>query len=110
MPETDRTDSVTERPDGVTDPLLWKLALEVADAHEPDGEGGCRNLLCAGEPWPCTAWNNAQRALRAAQSEADGVAEPAQDAPTGWSAAPVVPAARRAATAHLRESTSASAA
>lgn len=38
------------------------------------------------------------------------MAEPAQDAPTGWSAAPVVPAARRAATAHLRESTSASAA
>ncbi|TDC40051.1 hypothetical protein E1211_02100 [Micromonospora sp. 15K316] len=83
----------------MTDPLLWKLALEVADAHEPDGEGGCRNLLCAGEPWPCTAWNNAQRALRAAQGgpATDPVVTVEYDSPADWPAVPMVPAARRTA-------------
>ncbi|MEV6370645.1 hypothetical protein FXF53_26295 [Micromonospora sp. WP24] len=99
MSETSRSEAVTDRPDEVTDPLLWKLALEVADAHEPDGEGGCRNLLCAGEPWPCTAWNNAQRALSAAQGGPAG--EPAvavtYNSPTAWSGVPVPPATRRTA-------------
>ncbi|MFI7605918.1 hypothetical protein ACIBTV_12415 [Micromonospora sp. NPDC049366] len=89
MSETGHVDGSTDRPDGVTDPLLWKLALGVADAHEPDGEGGCRNLLCAGEAWPCTPWNNAQLALRQAQ-----VTEPVRPTSAGWSAS-VVPAARR---------------
>ena len=57
-----------DRPAEVTDPLLWNLALAVADAHEPDGDGGCRVLLCADQPWPCAAWNSAQRALRAARA------------------------------------------
>jgi hypothetical protein len=61
-------DRTFDRPEEVTDPLLWKLALEVADAHEPDGDGGCRNLVCAGQSWPCAAWNNAQHALRMAQA------------------------------------------
>ncbi|MEV0155151.1 hypothetical protein AB0H57_15600 [Micromonospora sp. NPDC050686] len=60
-----------DRPAEVTDPLLWKLALEVADAHAPDDEGGCRNLGCAGQAWPCAAWNNAQHALQVAQAPAD---------------------------------------
>ncbi|MEU4678590.1 hypothetical protein [Micromonospora sp. NPDC023737] len=99
MSETHRSDAVTDRPDEVTDPLLWKLALEVADAHEPDGQGGCDNLLCAGEPWPCTAWNNAQRALRAARGDvnADAPAPVTLNVPTGWSAAPMLPATRRTA-------------
>ncbi|MEU6076303.1 hypothetical protein [Micromonospora sp. NPDC047074] len=63
------SDTTFDRPAEVTDPLLWKLALDVADAHEPDGDGGCHNLLCAGQSWPCPAWNNAQRALRMAQAE-----------------------------------------
>ncbi|MBO4206760.1 hypothetical protein [Micromonospora echinofusca] len=57
-----------DRPDGVTDPLLWRLALDVADAHAPDGDGGCHNLLCADQPWPCPAWQSAQRALQVAQA------------------------------------------
>ncbi|MFG3712908.1 hypothetical protein [Micromonospora sp. NPDC047730] len=65
----DRSDRQADRPDEVTDPLLWKLALDVADAHEPDGDGGCRNLLCAGQAWPCPAWNNAQHALRVARAD-----------------------------------------
>ena len=60
----------SDRPDEVTDPLLWKLALAVADTHEPDGDGGCRILLCADQPWPCAAWNSAQRALQAARATA----------------------------------------
>ncbi|MER7420895.1 hypothetical protein ABT346_29650 [Micromonospora peucetia] len=71
----ERYDRQADRPDEVTDPLLWKLALDVADAHEPDGDGGCHNLLCAGQSWPCPPWNNAQRALRMAR------AEPRQSAP-----------------------------
>ncbi|MEH1013115.1 hypothetical protein V6U90_08380 [Micromonospora sp. CPCC 206060] len=59
---------LADRPDGVTDPLLWGLALDVADAHAPDDAGGCQNLLCAGQSWPCTAWNSAQRALQVAQA------------------------------------------
>ncbi|MCL7460490.1 hypothetical protein AB0J85_19200 [Micromonospora echinofusca] len=66
---TARSDRQADRPAEVTDPLLWKLALDVADAHEPDGDGGCRNLLCAGQAWPCPAWNNAQRALRMARTD-----------------------------------------
>ncbi|MGN9810159.1 hypothetical protein ACTMSW_12470 [Micromonospora sp. BQ11] len=60
----------SDRPAEVTDPLLWNLALAVADTHEPDGNGGCRILLCADQPWPCAAWNSAQRALQAARATA----------------------------------------
>ncbi|MEW2382398.1 hypothetical protein AB0873_09955 [Micromonospora sp. NPDC047707] len=31
-------------PDDVTDPLLWRLAFDVASAHQPDERGDCRNL------------------------------------------------------------------
>lgn len=64
-----RPNHYADRPDGVTDPLLWGLALDVADAHQPD-EGGadCTNLLCAGQGWPCAAWQTAQRALQVAQT------------------------------------------
>ncbi|MEV0157840.1 hypothetical protein AB0H57_29580 [Micromonospora sp. NPDC050686] len=49
-------------PGGVTDPLLWRLAEDVAAAHQPDGRGDCRNLLCAGRPSPCPPLRNAERA------------------------------------------------
>ncbi|MFC3502164.1 hypothetical protein ACFOOK_14495 [Micromonospora krabiensis] len=101
MSETGHVDGGTDRPDGVTDPLLWKLALGVADAHEPDGEGGCRNLLCAGDSWPCTPWNNAQLALRQAQAT-ERVGTTGAEASSGWSA-PVVPAARRATPTATRD-------
>ncbi|MGK5675390.1 hypothetical protein ACSNOB_21415 [Micromonospora sp. URMC 106] len=92
---TDRSDHQDDRPDEVTDPLLWKLALGVADAHEPDGDGGCRNLLCTGQAWPCPAWNNAQLALRVART---GSAQPSTDGQAdsgnGHGGLPAVPARR----------------
>ncbi|SCL29313.1 hypothetical protein GA0070624_3859 [Micromonospora rhizosphaerae] len=72
-----------DRPADVTDPLLWRLALAVADAHQPDDEGACDNPSCVGASWPCAAWNSAQEGLRAAQvaprtgsSATDGDAAP----------------------------------
>ncbi|WP_230688687.1 hypothetical protein ACN26Y_21155 [Micromonospora sp. WMMD558] len=83
-----------DRPDEVTDPLLWGLALDVADAHQPDqGGADCVNLLCAGHGWPCAAWENAQRALQMAQASpeqrpATAPADRSDDALTGWSPVP----------------------
>ncbi|MFD6757171.1 MULTISPECIES: hypothetical protein [Micromonospora] len=56
-----------DRPEEVTDPLLWRLALDVAEAHAPAEDGGCEHLLCAGQDWPCGPWEQAQRALNLAQ-------------------------------------------
>ncbi|MEU8301816.1 hypothetical protein AB0C04_31580 [Micromonospora sp. NPDC048909] len=109
MSETSHNDGAG-RPDGVIDPMLWRLALGVADAHEPDGEGGCRNLLCAGEAWPCPPWNNAQRALQIAQAEAAAEATGGTAPHSGWSGAPVVPTARRAGAAPRQSEATASAA
>ncbi|SCG43245.1 hypothetical protein [Micromonospora coxensis] len=50
-------------PAGVTDPLLWRLAADVAQAHQPDRTGRCDNLLCDRQEWPCEAASNARRAL-----------------------------------------------
>ncbi|MCI4066703.1 hypothetical protein MRQ36_30755 [Micromonospora sp. R77] len=102
MPESERFDASDERPDEATDPLLWKLALAVADAHGPDGEG-CTNLACAGQGWPCAAWNSAQHALRVARSipaetsptaDTTGSGRPAEPI-VGWSTA-LVPTATAA--------------
>ncbi|WP_170286317.1 hypothetical protein [Micromonospora olivasterospora] len=66
----------------MTDPLLWRLAYDVASAHEPDENGRCRNLLCADQPSPCTPLVNAERALglsrgaAPAQSPAEQTPEP----------------------------------
>ncbi|RKN39588.1 hypothetical protein [Micromonospora endolithica] len=84
-----RPDRHTDRPEGVTDPLLWGLALDVADAHQPDDDDTCHNLLCAGRAWPCEPWHRAQRALQMAQATSGGRstdAPPEQARPGGWSA------------------------
>ncbi|MFF5181344.1 hypothetical protein ACFY2Q_25230 [Micromonospora sp. NPDC000316] len=90
----------TERPHDVTDPLLWQLAVDVLSAHEPDDEGFCRNLQCAGQSWPCAARNGAEQSLRLSRSSHDSVEAPvdggadrpeeaAVPAPRwGWNAAP----------------------
>ncbi|MET8045535.1 hypothetical protein ABZU25_32285 [Micromonospora sp. NPDC005215] len=62
-----------ERPHDVTDPLLWQLAIDVLSAHEPDDEGHCRNLQCAGQSWPCAARNGAEQSIRLARSTSDSV-------------------------------------
>jgi hypothetical protein len=51
---------------GIGDPLLWRLATQVAAAHRPDGTGRCHNLQCRDENGPCTPWRAAQRALELA--------------------------------------------
>ncbi|MFC4021558.1 hypothetical protein ACFOW4_26975 [Micromonospora sp. GCM10011542] len=88
----------TERPADVTDPLLWQLAVDVLSAHEPDENGACRNLLCAGQPWPCAARSSAEQSLRLARgsTETPATADGGEGAATGsgWSAESV-PAARR---------------
>ena len=50
----------------VTDPLLWRLALDVAAAHQPDPNGNCHNLQCRHQHGPCQALRAATRALHAA--------------------------------------------
>ncbi|MEU4474517.1 hypothetical protein [Micromonospora sp. NPDC023888] len=62
-----------ERPHDVTDPLLWQLAIDVLSAHEPDDEGHCRNLQCAGQSWPCAARNGAEQSIRLARSTPESV-------------------------------------
>jgi hypothetical protein len=77
---TDRRHHITDRPAEVTDLLLWRLALDVADAHAPVEDGSCSHLLCAGQDWPCEPWQQAQRALSLAQGgvhdEAPALASP----------------------------------
>ncbi|MET8233903.1 hypothetical protein ABZS77_24840 [Micromonospora sp. NPDC005298] len=77
-----------ERPHDVTDPLLWQLAVDVLGAHEPDDEGHCRNLQCAGQGWPCEARTGAEQSLRLARGESASVekTDGGSDAEsrTGW--------------------------
>ncbi|MDG9678564.1 hypothetical protein [Micromonospora sp. DH14] len=64
---SNRPSRTAERPHDVTDPLLWQLAIDVLSAHEPDDEGRCRNLQCAGQSWPCAARAGAEHSLRLAR-------------------------------------------
>ncbi|GIJ12573.1 hypothetical protein ACFFMR_22830 [Micromonospora andamanensis] len=83
----DRHSHTADRPADVTDPLLWRLALDVADAHAPGEDGGCTHLLCAGQNWPCEPWQQAQRALNLAQGgNADETTAPAADRHDTWAA------------------------
>ncbi|MFG1673697.1 hypothetical protein [Micromonospora sp. NPDC049282] len=68
MPETNRTRSSQDvaLPRGVSDPLLWRAAYDVAAAHRPDAAGRCSSLLCAGRPAPCEPLEAARRAMRLA--------------------------------------------
>jgi hypothetical protein len=83
----DRHYHTADRPADVTDPLLWRLALDVADAHAPGEDGGCTHLLCAGQNWPCEPWQRAQRALNLAQGRtADEAIAPAATQDDTWAA------------------------
>lgn len=54
-------------PDSVGDLLLWRLAVDVAAAHQPGPDGRCTSLLCADHAsYPCPAATAAQRAALAA--------------------------------------------
>ncbi|SCF08509.1 hypothetical protein GA0074695_3356 [Micromonospora viridifaciens] len=75
-----RSSHEVELPDDVTDPLLWRLAYDVAVAHQPDAAGRCPSLLCAQQSAPCEPLVNAERAMRLAQS---GTTPPASN-PVPW--------------------------
>ena len=55
-------------PRDVTDVLLWRLALDVAAAHQPDEHGNCRDLRCAGQRGTCQAARLARRAMSVART------------------------------------------
>ncbi|MFG3645066.1 hypothetical protein ACGF3C_32810 [Micromonospora sp. NPDC047762] len=65
-------------PRDVTDPLLWRLAVDVLTAHQPGPGNRCVNLQCADQSGPCSAARQAQRAMCAARA-----APPSQPAPGG---------------------------
>lgn len=48
MTDPRRPSQLITTPTGLTDPLLWRLAIDVAAAHQPDTSGRCTNLQCAG--------------------------------------------------------------
>ncbi|MEH0930382.1 hypothetical protein [Micromonospora sp. CPCC 205558] len=97
---SNRPSRTVERPHDVTDPLLWQLAIDVLSAHEPDDEGQCRNLQCAGQSWPCTARTGAEHSLRLARSTPTAVeltidGDDSDEAGAGWPAESAVPTPRR---------------
>lgn len=55
-------------PSDVTDPLLWRLAVDVLTAHQPGPGDRCVNLQCVNHVGPCMAARQAQRAMRAARA------------------------------------------
>ncbi|RIV41507.1 hypothetical protein [Micromonospora radicis] len=87
----DRPSHTTDRPAEVTDPLLWRLGLDVADAHAPAEDGGCAHPICAGQDWPCGPWQQAQRALALAQGGAPEEATSAAGQHDGWSTPAALP-------------------
>lgn len=81
VPDTMRIRSSQDAalPRGVTDPLLWRAAYDVAAAHQPDDSGRCESLLCDGRPGPCDALTAAHRAMRLA-----GDLDAEHDEPATW--------------------------
>ncbi|MEU5554279.1 hypothetical protein ABZ738_31360 [Micromonospora sp. NPDC047793] len=55
-------------PSNVTDPLLWRLAVDVATAHQLGPDDRCVNLQCADQSGPCRAARMAQRAMRSSRT------------------------------------------
>lgn len=51
-------------PRDVTDRLLWRLAVDVATAHQFGSDNRCVNLQCVNQSGPCVAARLAQRAMR----------------------------------------------
>ncbi|TDB71655.1 hypothetical protein E1165_22415 [Micromonospora sp. KC723] len=84
----------------MTDPLLWRLAADVADAHQPDETGHCDNLLCGGQVWPCEAARNARRALALSGATPEEPAAPRHDEhwPAREAMPPTLPQRRSRAT------------
>ncbi|KXK60340.1 hypothetical protein AWW66_19390 [Micromonospora rosaria] len=69
-------------PEGVTDPMLWRLAVRVAEQHRGGEHGECRNLQCLDRAQPCAPWAWSQQALRLAQPPRQQPAWQPQQQPT----------------------------
>jgi hypothetical protein len=77
MPQPPRPDQPAPRPsdrtpppDGVTDRLLWALAVDVAAAHQPGPDGSCTNPQCRGQRGTCWPLRTARRAAHLARRTA----------------------------------------
>ncbi|BCJ65665.1 hypothetical protein [Polymorphospora rubra] len=81
-------------PADVSDPLLWRLAVDVLTAHQPGPDDRCANLQCTGQAGPCPAATRAQQAMRAARATTSQVRHHSN---------PVAPVTGRAAVGHRRE-------
>jgi hypothetical protein len=57
-------------PADVTDLMLWRLAVTVADHHRSDIHGRCAHPICAHAAWPCPPLQLARRADQAARRPA----------------------------------------
>jgi len=65
-PRRYRISDDTSVPLDVTDPLLWRPAIDVLAAHQPGRDGRCRNLQCAQHREACPASVAARAAMRLA--------------------------------------------
>ncbi|WFE54466.1 MULTISPECIES: hypothetical protein [unclassified Micromonospora] len=106
---SNRPSRSAERPHDVTDPLLWQLAIDVLDAHEPDDEGHCHNLQCAGQAWPCAARQGAEHSLRLSRGAAEPVEMTIDGLDAGTEATPASRWGRNAGPAASRRAPRASA-
>ncbi|WP_236647234.1 hypothetical protein [Micromonospora sicca] len=86
----ERLSALAALPDDVIDPLLWRLALDVVAAHQPDERGNCRNLQCAGQRGMCAAARAARRAMTPARTSRPSAA-PSEPRPS-HERGPTVPA------------------
>jgi hypothetical protein len=68
LPPRPRPSDRVSQPADVTDPLMWRLATDVAAAHQTGNDGRCSNLQCADQTGPCRAARHAHRALQLART------------------------------------------
>ncbi|TDC84689.1 hypothetical protein E1193_05045 [Micromonospora sp. KC606] len=73
-------------PDEVINPLLWRLALDVTAAHQPDRDGNCRNLQCVNYRGMCPAARTARHAINLAQQARPTATPPAPQGARGRAA------------------------
>lgn len=60
------TGNSTPQSGGVADPMLFKLATDIAAAHHRAPDGTCASLLCRSQPYPCGPARLAHRAAQQA--------------------------------------------
>jgi hypothetical protein len=79
----------------VADPMLFKLATDIAAAHHPAADGACVSLLCRDRPYPCEPARLAHRAVQKARrstAEEPTPAPPPEPPARGRATVPTSPA------------------